>query len=81
MLDYILFWLALVVVVVGLIVLIFLCVMAVGAWASFKEWRVQSRCKHPTYWENRACHGICPKCDKDLGFIKPLREDKTKKEL
>ena len=41
----------------------------------------QSFCEHTEYKENRACHGICRHCKKDLGFIQPLREDITKKEI
>jgi hypothetical protein len=81
MLDYILFWLALVAVLVGVVVFIFICLLAYGAYLEFKEWNRERKCKHPTYRENRACHGICPGCGKDLGFIQPLRADKSKKEL
>lgn len=33
-------------------------------------------CEHPTYRESLACHGICTKCEKDLGFVGKL--DRTK---
>lgn len=38
-------------------------------------------CKHKTYRENRACHGICCACGTDLGFIGTLRKDASKKEV
>jgi uncharacterized membrane protein len=37
----------------------------------------QKRCKHETYWENRACHAICNSCGKDLGFIGTVREQRS----
>lgn len=29
----------------------------------------QSFCSHDEFHENMACHGVCDKCNKDLGFI------------
>lgn len=44
------------------------------AWFIFvDEWR-KWRCKHPSYWENSRCNGICSKCGKDLGFIDDVRK-------
>jgi hypothetical protein len=37
---------------------------------TIREWR----CDHAHYFENRACHAICSKCHKDLGFIGTWRE-------
>jgi hypothetical protein len=31
-------------------------------------------CKHEKFYENMACHGVCRKCGKDLGFIGNLRK-------
>ena len=68
MLDYIMFWLAAVLVAVGIVVFTFICLMGAGAWITFKEWRAERKCAHLSYVENRACHGICTKCRKDLGL-------------
>ena len=34
----------------------------------------QAICKHENVYENMACHAICRKCSKDLGFIGTWRE-------
>uniref|UniRef100_A0AB39CEB2 Membrane protein n=1 Tax=Pseudomonas phage HRDY3 TaxID=3236930 RepID=A0AB39CEB2_9VIRU len=47
----------------------------------FRRWLKQQFCKHPEFYENRACHGICRGCGKDLGFIQPLRDARNKKEV
>lgn len=44
------------------------------------DWVKQSFCKHDDFYENRACHAICRKCGKDLGFIQPWRDAKNKKQ-
>ncbi len=36
----------------------------------------QKMCKHINYYENRACHAICNRCGKDLGFIGTVREQR-----
>jgi hypothetical protein len=81
MFDYFWFWISktLAELVVGLSVLFLLALIMVlpAIW----RWLKYFNCEHSVYRENRACHGICQKCSKDLGFIAPLRRDKSKREV
>jgi len=77
MIDGILFWLSLPV-ALALLALFFL---ALGALLTFPSWLTKKRCKHLEYYETRSCDAICVKCDKNLGFIAPVRADKSKREV
>lgn len=41
------------------------------------DWLKKVRCKHEKYFENMACHAICGKCRKDLGFIGTVRKERN----
>lgn len=81
MFDYFWFWISktLAEMAVGMtILLVLIVVVAVLAFLDkIKQWR----CPHKAYRENRACHGICLGCKKDLGFVGELRKDKSKREM
>ena len=49
------------------------------AYIGIKDYIKQAMCKHEEYRENMACHAICRKCGKDLGFIGTIREQRAKK--
>ena len=57
--------------------LVILCII-IGVSAKYLKQRL---CKHENISENRACHAICRKCDKDLGFIEEYRKNKQKDKL
>lgn len=42
--------------------------------SSGRRWLKQKRCKHDSYYENRASEAICKKCRLNLGFIGRVRE-------
>lgn len=46
------------------------------AWC-IRDWWVQWRCKHESYYENMACDAICNHCRKNLGFIGTVREQRN----
>lgn len=75
--DYILFWLA----YAGVSVAIPVGLLLIGLLLCIPGALKRAMCKHTKYRENRACHGICQRCTKDLGFIQPLRADKSKQEV
>lgn len=75
--DFILFWLAYAATALAIPV----GLMLVGLLFCIPGAVKKARCPHTEYRENRACHGICQRCTKDLGFIQPLRADKSKKEI
>lgn len=52
--------------VVFIFALLFAAFVAPSMW---KQWR----CKHEKYREDRMCNAICRHCDKNLGFIQPVR--------
>ena len=51
-------------------------IASVGIVAFFiREWLTQRSCKHDFgVNENQACHAICKRCRKDLGFIGAWRK-------
>ena len=49
------------------------------AGSAIKESIIQSRCQHEDVRENMACHAICWKCNKDLGFIGTWRKKQKEK--
>jgi hypothetical protein len=57
---------------VGLALLVGLLVICVvyALWIGLK----QSHCKHRRKYENRACHYVCYRCSKDLGFVGSYKE-------
>lgn len=57
--------------------LLFVFVIVPALWQPVRH----ALCKHKRFRENRACDGICESCGKNLGFIQPLRNDPTKKEV
>lgn len=57
-----------------------MAVLLLAAWlcVSATRWVKAWRCKHDgAIYENRACHAICCQCDKDLGFIGAVREQRA----
>jgi len=39
------------------------------------------KCNHEEYFESRSCTAYCFHCNKNLGFIGDVRQDKSKKEI
>lgn len=60
--------------VVAPVFFLFVVLLVVVLRAAIREWR----CDHAEHFENRACHAICLKCQKDLGFIGTWRETQRK---
>lgn len=59
------------IVFIGLGLLILAILACKDAW-------VQWRCKHESYYETMACQAICNHCNKNLGFIGTVREQREK---
>lgn len=51
-------------------------ILFIAGWV-IHDWYRQWRCKHEKYYENMACHAICSRCGKDLGFIGTVREERN----
>ena len=61
--------------IVGLIMLIlFMLVIVVMIFGSIKHSWKHRNCQHEKVSETSACHAICRKCHKNLGFIGTWRE-------
>lgn len=61
--------------IVGIVFISVIILINLGIWTHDRL--KQYRCKHPRYYENRACDAICSDCGKKLGFIGDIREQRN----
>jgi len=75
------FWLAKILLDIAMAVLIIVLLASICLVAGLPGSLRRSRCPHIKYRETRSCDAVCTSCGKNLGFIQPIREDKSKREI
>lgn len=54
-----------------------LLMLVIAAFGAIERYARQAFCKHEKYFETMACDAVCRKCNKNLGFIGRVQEERA----
>ena len=74
--EYFIFWFQSGLAAIAWCFVLIIVFFLVGVLIAIPGWFKKKMCKHESFRENMACHGICNNCKKDLGFVGNLDRSK-----